>query len=60
VTGQYVDSHCQPAAWPAAVLDPNLRRQLWAAAEQLTHITDRQPASDTAAQTARRNADGNQ
>ena len=37
VTGQYLDRHCQPAAWPAAVLDPHLRRQLWAVAEHLTH-----------------------
>jgi NAD(P)-dependent dehydrogenase (short-subunit alcohol dehydrogenase family) len=39
VTGQYLDRHCQPAVWPAAVLDPHLRRQLWAVAEHLTHTT---------------------
>jgi NAD(P)-dependent dehydrogenase (short-subunit alcohol dehydrogenase family) len=37
LTGQYLDRHCQPAAWPAAVLDPHLRRQLWAVAEHLTN-----------------------
>ncbi len=37
VTGQYIDSECQRADWPAAVLDPHVRRHLWAVAEQLTH-----------------------
>ncbi|HYY77677.1 MAG TPA: SDR family NAD(P)-dependent oxidoreductase [Actinomycetes bacterium] len=37
VTGQYVDSRCRRADWPAAVLDPHLRARIWAVAEQLTH-----------------------
>jgi NAD(P)-dependent dehydrogenase (short-subunit alcohol dehydrogenase family) len=37
ITGQHVASRCQRADWPAAVLDPDLRQQLWAVAEQLTH-----------------------
>lgn len=33
-TGLYVDKHCEEVAWPSAVDDPDLRRRLFAIAEE--------------------------